>query len=262
MVIHSATQQIDPSATATQNLTIVALHGNGGGAFRFALVQPFVPENVGFHALTLPGFANKPRDRSLQTLRDYATHLRNEITELPRPTVLLGHGIGGSIALEFIQHYVEDIDALILHAPVGTRLDSRLFPKLMAFPGMRTLGQHVLSSPLTRPVWKRLLFSQKVPADFSNRFFVEYRQCTVFSQMFDLITPEWFQSLRPVTIPSVLLWGERERVLKVDHVRDYQALLPNHTVRIVPNWDHFPMIEQPDAYAQEIAQLALELVQP
>ncbi|MEM8532682.1 MAG: alpha/beta hydrolase [Chloroflexota bacterium] len=262
MVTHSATQQIDTSPTTTQDLTIVALHGNGGGAFRFARVQPFVPETVGFHALTLPGFANKPRDRSLQTLRDYATHLRSDIAALPRPIVLLGHGIGGSIALEFIQHHAEDIDALILHAPVGTRLDSRLFPKVMAFPGMRTLGQQVLSSPLTRPVWKRLFFSQQVPVDFSNRFFAEYRQCTVFSQMFDLITPKWFQSLRPIDIPSALLWGERERVLKVDHVCDYQALLPNHTVRIVPNWDHFPMIEEPEAYAQEIAQLALELVRP
>lgn len=262
MVIHSATHQIDTPSTVTPNLIIVALHGNGGGAFRFALVQPFVPEHVGFHALTLPGFANKPRDRSLHTLRDYATYLRSEIAALPRPTVLLGHGIGGSIALEFIQHYAADIDGLILHAPVGTRLDSRFFPKLMAFPGMRTFGQHMFSSPLTRPMWKRVLFSQQVPADFTNRFFAEYRHCAVFSQMFDLITPEWFQSLHPVSLPSALLWGERERVLKVDHVRDYQALLPNHTVRIVPDWDHFPMIEQPNAYAQEIAQLALELVKP
>ncbi|MCI0526848.1 MAG: hypothetical protein L0Y56_05270 [Nitrospira sp.] len=38
-------------------LTLIALHGNGGGAFRFERVKPYVPKDVDFQALTLPGFA-------------------------------------------------------------------------------------------------------------------------------------------------------------------------------------------------------------
>lgn len=248
------------SFSSTSPLTIIALPGNGGGAFRFERVKPYIPAGVGFQPVTLPGFAGRPADPTLHTLRDYVVYLREMTAAAPRPLVLLGHGIGGSLALEFAQYFAAEIDGLILHAPVGTRLDSRLFPRLMALPGARGLGQWLFSTRFTRPLFKRLLFSQPIPTDYLNRFFDEYRRCTVFGQMFSLITPAWFNSLHPVDIPTALLWGERERILRVDQLNDYRTLLPRHLIRTVPGWDHFPMIEQPEAYAGEIMRLGRELV--
>ena len=40
------------------------------------------------------------------------------------------------------------------------------------------------------------------------RFFGEYRTCSVFGQMFDLITPGWFRGLGPTDLPAALRWGE------------------------------------------------------
>ena len=99
-----------------------------------------------------------------------------------------------------------------------------------------------------------------MPQGYLDRFFEEYRQCSVFSQMFDLITPTWFQGLRPTDLPSALLWGEAERLLAVEQIDDYRALLPRATIRRVPGWGHFPMIERPDEYAAEIAGLARPLL--
>jgi pimeloyl-ACP methyl ester carboxylesterase len=78
--------------------------------------------------------------------------------------------------------------------------------------------------------------------------------------MFDLITPAWFNALHPIDLPTALLWGQHERVLRVNQLDDYRALLPHHLIRVIPGWDHFPMIEQPEAYAAEIVKLAQELV--
>lgn len=241
-------------------LTLVAVHGNGGGAFRFERVKPFIPAVVRFHAVTLPGFAGAPADASLRTLHDYAAYLAGLLKAEPRPLIVLGHGIGGSIALELAQH-AAPLDGLILHAPVGARLESRLLPRLMSLPGTRSIGRRLFSSRLARPLFKRLLFSRPVPTAYLERFFEEYRRCAIFEQMFDLITPEWFTSLRPVDRPAALLWGQRERVLRVEQLDDYRALLPRRLVRIMPGWDHFPMIEQPQEYAGEIVKLAQELVQ-
>jgi pimeloyl-ACP methyl ester carboxylesterase len=240
-------------------ITVVALPGNGGGAFRFERIKPYLPAGIRFQAITLPGCAGSPRNPALQSLRDYANHLRSVIAPEPRPLILLGHGIGGSLALEFAQHFAADIDGLILHAPVGARLESRLFPRLMRLPGARALGQWLFSARLTRPLFKRLLFSHPVPPAYVDRFFDEYRRCAVFGQMFELITPAWFNSLRPVDLPAALLWGERERILAVDQLNDYRALLPHHFSRTIPTWDHFPMIEQPEAYAAEMVDLAQTL---
>ncbi len=241
------------------SFSLIALHGNGGGGFRFERIKPFIPSEIHFMAPTLPGFADVPRNPALRSLRDYAFTLHEMISAKARPLVLLGTGIGGSIALEFLQHFEHDVQGLILHAPVGTRLNKRLFPRLMKPMFMRRFGQWLFSAPLTRPIMKRLIFSQSagtIPQDYINKFFDEYRRCAVFAQMFDLITDEWFQSLRPSAVPAVLLWGEKERVLTPDQAADYQKLLPNSFIQLVPNWDHFPMIEQPEEYAQLVVELA------
>jgi pimeloyl-ACP methyl ester carboxylesterase len=249
----------DGAPPAGRSVTLAAVHGNGGGAHRFARVVPLMPPDVTLFAVTLPGFAAVPADPALRTLPGYAACLAEMVAPLPRPRVVLGHGIGGSIALELVQRQADLVDGLILHAPVGTRLDRRLFPRLMAVPGARALGKWLFAARPLRPIFRRLLFSHAVPQGYLDRFFEEYRQCSVFSQMFDLITPAWFRGLRPTDLPSALLWGEAERLLPVDQIGDYRALLPRVTVRRVPGWGHFPMIEQPDAYAAEIADLARSL---
>jgi pimeloyl-ACP methyl ester carboxylesterase len=241
-------------------VTVVAVHGNGGGAYRFARVVPLMPTDVRLVAVTLPGFADRPADPSLRSLADYAEALVSLIGEQKRPRIVLGHGIGGSIVLELLQRHADAVDGAILHAPVGTRLERRLFPRLMTVPGARELGRRLIASRLLRPVFRRLLFSPAVPPRYLDRFFEEYGQCSVFSQMFDLITPAWFRGLQPSELPAALLWGESERLLTVDQLDDYRALLPRALTRRVPGWGHFPMIERPAEYAAEIAALARSLV--
>jgi pimeloyl-ACP methyl ester carboxylesterase len=241
-------------------LTIVAVHGNGGGAFRFARVVPFIPEPVRLRPVTLPGFAAVPPDPALRSVRDFARCLGEMTAAEPRPRVLLGHGIGGSIALQLANDAPDLLDGLVLHAPVGVRLDRRRLPRLMSLPGARRVAQSLIASSVTRPLITRLLFSRPVPSAYLRRFFAAYRDCHVFGQMYDIITPAWFAALRPVALPAALLWGGRERILAADHARDYGALLPDCTVRIVPEWDHFPMIEQPRDYARVVIELARALV--
>lgn len=238
--------------------TLVAVHGNGGGAFRFSLLPPHLPQQVRFHAVTLPGFADEPSDPTLTTVADYANKLRELLADLPRPLILLGTGIGGTFALDYAQRF--PLDGLILHAPVGTRLDSRLFPRLMKLPGMTQAGQWAFSTPLLRPFWSRRLFKTALPPAVTQQFFAEYRQCQVFGQMFSIITTDWFDSLQPQPVPAALLWGEEERILTVDQLEDYKSLLPNHVVRTVPGWDHFPMLDDPAGYAAEISALSQQLL--
>lgn len=265
----------------SDTVSVLAVHGNGGGGFRFARAALHFPPEVRFHAVTLPGFADEPADPSLRTLADFADRLAAELAELPAPRVALGHGIGGSLLLELIARLsvpadpadpgaagtaaagrrvpAERLAGVILHAPVGAHLGRRLFPRLMALPGMRWLGRQVFAAPPARPLLSRLLFRAQVPRDYRRRFFTEYRRCRAFSQMFDLITEEWFEGLEPVEVPARLLWGGRERVLSSSHVAEFERLLPRAETRIVDDWDHFPMIDAPQEYAATVAALAREL---
>lgn len=219
-----------------------------------------MPADIAFRALTLPGFDGRPADPALSTASDYATRLAAKLAEEPRPRILLGHGIGGSLALQLVQDAPEAVDGLVLHAPVGARLGSRRLPWLMNLPGARRVGPMLFGAPLLRPVLGRLLFTRPLPAALQRRFFTAYRRCAAFGQSFDLFTPAWFATLRPVDLPAALLWGGRDRVLSPSHAADFRALLPAGRMRFVPGWGHFPMIDQPRAYATEISRLARELL--
>lgn len=239
-------------------ITVVAVHGNGGGAHRFARLRPWLPDDVELVAVTLPGFADRPDEPSCRTMAGLGAALGRELVRFDRP-IVLGHGIGGSFALELAQHRAAAFGGLVVHAPVGASLDRRLFPRLMRLPGAKPAVQRAIASPTLRPLWRKNFFTDPVDDTYLAQFFDEYRTCRAFPRMFDLINAEWFDALHPVELPSVIWWGARDRVLAVEQAGAFGRVLPRATVEVVADWDHFPMIERPKEYADALARLARRL---
>ena len=244
-------------------MKIIAVHGNGGGSTRFDRVSSHFPASIDFVAVDLPGFNGVPVDPSLRDVAGYADHLAELIDQHrgPDPVVVLGHGIGGSIALDLASRRPDTMDGLILHAPVGADLDTRLFPKVMSTKPVRELIRWMIAARPLRPIWRRLFFPIGAPNANIDTFFEGYRTCASFGQMFEIIDADWFESLDPVReLPVTLLWGEHDRVLKSGQTDAIAAKAPNAERVIEPGWDHFPMLEQPEEYAHVIAGLADDLV--
>lgn len=245
-------------------IRIVAVHGNGGGGSRFARTAAVMPAGAELRAITLPGFARVPRDPALRTLADYADRLGELIAQAAEDgaaPILLGHGIGGSLALDLASRRPELLGGLILHAPVGAHLDTRLFPRLMSSRPTRAVVQRLIAARPLRPVWRQAFFPHGAPRTVLDQFFEEYRHCAVFGEMFELITPAWFEALAPVeAVPTVLLWGAQDRVLRSGQADAVRAKVPHAEVVVQDGWDHFPMIEQPEEYASEIVAIASRLV--
>lgn len=250
----------EPSPTSTPPLYLVAVHGNGGGASRFAAMAAVAGSHVRFQAVTLPGFSTSPRDRSLTTVSDYADRLADLFEPSERPPVVLGHGIGGSFALDLAARRPEVMSGLILHAPVGANLDTRLFPRIMSTPAVRALAKRLIAARLPRPLWRRVFFPHGAPRHVLDTFFDEYRTCEAFGQMFDIISPAWFRQLPPVQgVPTAVVWGEHDRVLRSGQADVIHTKVPEAEVIVQPGWDHFPMIEQPEEYTDAIIALAHRL---
>ena len=238
---------------AKHNLLLV--HGNGGGAFRFSRCLEHFSKDVSIRALTLPGFHPKPRDPQFTTLDHYSDRIFEEVSKLPRPRTLLGTGIGGSLVLNGLEKHSQLVDQLILHAPVGAHLDKRKFPKILKFPGVGRLAKNLVGHPFFRPFWKRLFFEEQLPKEFHREFFQGYLYCQSFVQMFQLIDQSWWNSLSSCDVPTVILWGARERLLTVDQKDPFLKILPQARVEVIDHWRHFPMIEQPREFAEKVESL-------
>lgn len=266
---HPAIQRCrNPRVTATvptsvKPCTLVALHGNGGGAARFARVAPHWPEELRVEAPELPGFGARGGEAVAHlTMEDYAQEVVRFVEACERPRVLLGHGIGGAFALAALQLRPDLADGIVLHAPVGAHLDRRRFPKLMRPKLVRRLARTILTSRVTRPWLRRRLFVDPaaIPASIEQGFFGDYRRCSAFGHVFDLITARWFESLGPVHVPAVLLWGLGERVLAPSQAEAFRVPLPLASLRTVEGWGHFPMLETPESYAAVVSEAVRDVL--
>jgi pimeloyl-ACP methyl ester carboxylesterase len=62
--------------------------------------------------------------------------------------------------------------------------------------------------------------------------------------------------LHRIDIPTTLLWGEQDRIVTPEYGEGFRAAIPGARMRVIPNAGHFPHWEQPEAFADAVAQSA------
>lgn len=246
---------------------LLMLHGNGGSQTRFLPFLSQVKEDAPDIKVYLPTFSGFD-GRPLPQVRDYWDLFLSELQEtLPdEPFVAYGHGIGGSILLEWAARDYTFPDGtmrrpqqMILHSIIGASLHKRSFPKLMKPKWIRNSMRQAVAAPVLQPMWEKRLFQQpaEIPPELRRQFFADYGTCQAFSVFFDLITPSWYRSVQQAVKdqPFYFLWGEQERVVRSTYLPLWQADFPQATFEVVPAWDHFPMLDDPPAFSDKLIEL-------
>ncbi len=55
-----------------------------------------------------------------------------------------------------------------------------------------------------------------------------------------------------LTMPTLVVWGERDRVLPVSQARAALARLPEGSIEIISDCGHLPQVEWPDRFLQAL----------
>lgn len=236
---------------------IAVVPGNGGSPARWELMPLQPADGVTITPITLPGFDGTPLPKANPSVQDFADAMIEMVEALPRPRVVMGHGIGGSIALTAAQR-TGWADGFIFHALVGPSLDTRLIPRMMRPEPVRVAAKALISSPLAKVIGRRRYSG--VPRETIDRFFDAYGDCDAFSVMFDILNQRWWDELNPILEPSVLLWGSGDGVLSAEHTEQFERVIPQAETTEVEGWGHYPMLEQPDDYARVLVELAQGLI--
>lgn len=242
-----------------KKLSIAAIPDIGGGSWRYERCKPWFTKHVLFHVIPIPGFGGQAADPKLDSMEEYADYICGKIKELPAPRYIFATGTGASMALQLIQNEDRRPHGLILHAPVWNRPHPQPFPKLFQHEWLRPLLLKAMVSRTFRNWMRKQLFRQPVPDFFADHFFEEYARCEIFGHLFRLITPEWFQTLKPVSIPSLILWGGNEVRPPQEHINSCRQILPDAEVKFIKEWDYFPMIEQPRSFANALLNTTMEM---
>jgi len=58
--------------------------------------------------------------------------------------------------------------------------------------------------------------------------------------------------LHRIDIPTLLIWGEHDRLFPKDYAFAYQQMIPGSKAVIIPDCGHLPQVEKADAFTAEL----------
>lgn len=186
----------------------------------------------------LPGFGRRPRPRGLQpNLASYGRWLAEaiEARQPRRPVVLLGHSLGGSIALHAASHLGPRLVGMVQIAAGGGVFQPRAFARVRqsgaAFLRWRPgwLAELPGLEPIRSPLGADLRAARSLLACSTNRGAV--RQLPLLASQ--------------LAVPSLWIVGSRDGVMQPRYVRHLAGYCPRHRVELLEGVGHLPMRQQP-----------------
>jgi pimeloyl-ACP methyl ester carboxylesterase len=243
-----------------QGSTVVLLHGFGGSMWQWEYQQTEL--SVRHRVITLDllgsGLSDKPDidyrpDRLVASLRGFLDELGIERASL------VGNSMGAGLAIAFALTYPDRVDRLVLIDGLPAGVESKLTSPLMKRAvGTRTpvwlaeFGNWLFGSDATERVLKEIVFDHTLltPA-VMERSKRNRRQTGVIRPLMSLRDhlPQWESAFAPrlhaISRPTLILWGEEDRLFPPRVGLEMQALIPHSTLHLIPNAGHIPQWEQP-----------------
>ena len=262
----------------TGPVTLLLVHGLGGNALNYthSLVARLAPQ---FRVIVMerPGSGYSTRRAGaaagpIAQAETVAAFIR--ALGLDRP-VLVGHSLGGAVALATAVAHPSLVRALALIAPLTMPQDAvpALFTGLMVeHPVVRAAIGWTLATPLLmarREAMLDVIFGpEAVPVDYAmvGGGILGMRPSAFVSASTDLVAvpadmPPLMQRYHALALPMAVLYGTRDRVLDPQlHGVAFQAMLPQVRLELVEGAGHMLPLTVPDRVADFVREVAVREV--
>ena len=249
---------------------VMLIHGMAGSSDTWQAVVPQLARHYRVLAPDLLGHGRSAKPRTDYSLGAFAAGLRDLLDELgiSRATIV-GHSLGGGVAMQFLYQHPQYCQRLILVSSGGLGPDVGWILRLLAAPGaefvlpiiapkvVRGIGNRLgswlstvgLGSPRAEQIWAAYCSLSDPPtrAAFlrTSRSVVDYRGQSVSALSRLRLRSE---------VPTLVIWGERDQIIPVEHGYEVRAARPNSRLEVLAGLGHFPHVESPTEVASAIKE--------
>ncbi len=242
---------------------LMLVHGFSANNSTWLQFADKLPDNYYLIAPDLAGHGKSSEavsydlERQAERLKALAEHLNLG------PFHIIGNSMGGAISAIYAARFPEDVASLILIDSAGLdgENQSQFFAELEE--GHNPLIATDKASfeyrmdlilekqpPLPWPLRPALIRETVERAELNKVIFADMlatRERMDQGEMSRIISEN-------VTMPALIMWGEKDRVLDVSAVAEFKKVIPQAEVKIYPDLGHVPMLEDPSASADTITQ--------
>ena len=163
---------------------------------------------------------------------------------------LIGHSLGGRIAWSYAARFPDRVDQLILISPDGYESPFFRYNQPARIPIIARLAPYFLPRPVVYLALRRAYGSQASPdAATLSRYYDLIMQPgarqALLERMRQTILTNPDRVLPGLQVPTLLVWGEEDRIIPIDNADDYLRALPQARLIRFNHIGHLPQEEAP-----------------
>ncbi len=231
---------------------LVYLHSTVGESFMWFPFYQALARNFEVFVPTHPGFGESTGFDQIDTIEDMAFHYVELFDALgfDEPIILGGVSLGGWIAAEFASRWPERVKKLWITNAPGLWCEDALLGDLFRYMNnrdqMRELLFHDPRSPMATLVIKDQVDEQAMLSAYQN--------LTVLARLVweRPYNPRLAARLRRVDCPTLLLWGDDDKLVPPAFGREYQKHIKGAEFQLIPNCGHLPMFEKEAEFVEAL----------
>lgn len=233
--------------------TVVLVHGiDERGAAAWQGITEELTEDYRVIALDLPGFGASTKGNHLYSPERYTRVLDHLIQELSEgPVRLVGHSLGGAVAIRYAAEHPETVDHLIVSNVAGIIHKGAYAGFLSRLPASDHETDLDTEGWLDRAGGRTARWLMEHLPNIGNmllsapgRSMALRGNPTVIAAV-ALLETDFSNTLFTLSVPTTVLWGSEDDItpLRTGHL--LAGILPDRDLHIFPDSGHAPMIEEP-----------------
>ena len=243
---------------------LVLVHGLGQNGYRDWLgVMPTLAEHYHVVALDLPGFGLSGRPQGRYSPSQYARVVQWLIAKTgSAPVNLMGHSMGGAVALRYASSFPDTLNRLVLVSVAGVLERNAFMGHTAGLPAyldqVPTALREVGAEQLQGWGGKLLELASRLPADPVELLGgSDLAWDTLLGDQpnanaaLALVREDFSGALVNARVPALILWGEDDPVTPLRTGKVLAAQLPEATLKTFAATGHVPM-QRREAFLSEV----------
>lgn len=221
---------------------LIMLHGWKQDVSTFWPVVDLLKDNFTLWLIDLPGFGRSENPKKVFGVSDYAEVVKQFIVkfEIKKP-VVLGHSLGGRIAIKLAAKYPTLLGKLILENSAGLRPKKDL-PKFIFY---------VLAKVFKYLVPNIFNLKRNLRSKFYKTLKSDYLTAGKLQDTFTKILNEDLSSDLPkIKVDTLLIWGDKDPIPEssLKNGKKMYQLIAKSKMAVLEDTEHFPHIENPKGF--------------
>jgi pimeloyl-ACP methyl ester carboxylesterase len=233
---------------------VVLVHGLGRNAAKdWAYVIPALAERYAVYAIDLPGFGQSDKGNHLYSPDNFARVLAAVLEKrIQRPFALIGHSMGGAVALAYIGAYPQRVKRLVLVDAAGVLHRSVYAEFLGRVAAQRAIG---MDSPWFESVVRAI---QLRAENWPIRGELALERAGVRQRLlrgdpnaisaFAMVEHDFSKIVRGIRAPTLIIWGADDTIAPMRTGQALASSIPGGRLIVLPGAGHAPQVQVPQRF--------------